>query len=55
VWDDATESLDRTVDAHVKTLRAKMKIVAPTLEPIKTHRGTGYALAEDLPATKPES
>jgi two-component system catabolic regulation response regulator CreB len=55
VWDDATESLDRTVDAHVKTLRAKMKGVAPTLEPIKTHRGTGYALAEDLPATKPES
>ncbi|NKI95681.1 two-component system response regulator CreB [Rhizobacter sp. SG703] len=55
VWDDATESLDRTVDAHVKTLRAKMKLVAPTLEPIKTHRGTGYALAEDLPAGKPES
>jgi two-component system, OmpR family, catabolic regulation response regulator CreB len=55
VWDDATESLDRTVDAHVKTLRAKMKLVAPGLEPIKTHRGTGYALAEDLPATRPES
>jgi two-component system catabolic regulation response regulator CreB len=53
VWDDATESLDRTVDAHVKTLRAKMKTVAPTLEPIRTHRGTGYALAEDLPATLP--
>ena len=53
VWDDATESLDRTVDAHVKTLRAKMKSVAPTLEPIRTHRGTGYALAEDLPVTPP--
>ncbi len=50
VWDDATESLDRTVDAHVKTLRAKMKLVAPRLEPIRTHRGSGYALAEDLPA-----
>ena len=50
VWDDATESLDRTVDAHVKTLRAKMKLIAPQLEPIRTHRGTGYALAEDLPA-----
>ncbi len=44
VWDDATESLDRTVDAHVKTLRAKLKLVAPQLEPIRTHRGTGYAL-----------
>jgi len=51
VWDDPGESLDRTVDAHVKTLRAKMKLVAPTLDPIRTHRGTGYALAEDLPPT----
>ncbi|MBC7956659.1 MAG: two-component system response regulator CreB [Cytophagales bacterium] len=53
VWDDSTESLDRTVDAHVKTLRAKMKAVAPTLEPIRTHRGSGYALAEDLPSSLP--
>ena len=51
VWDDPGESLDRTVDAHVKTLRAKMKLVAPQLDPIRTHRGTGYALAEDLPPT----
>jgi two-component system catabolic regulation response regulator CreB len=49
VWDDHAESLDRTVDAHVKTLRAKMKLIAPSLDPIRTHRGTGYALAEDLP------
>jgi two-component system catabolic regulation response regulator CreB len=53
VWDDSSESLDRTVDAHVKTLRAKMKLVAPTLEPIRTHRGSGYALAEDLPSSLP--
>jgi two-component system catabolic regulation response regulator CreB len=51
VWDEHADSLDRTVDAHVKTLRAKMKVVAPSLDPIRTHRGTGYALAEDLPAT----
>jgi two-component system catabolic regulation response regulator CreB len=51
VWDNTSESLDRTVDAHVKTLRAKLKAVAPALEPIRTHRGVGYALAEDLPAT----
>lgn len=49
VWGDATQSLDRTVDAHVKTLRAKLKVVAPALDPIRTHRGVGYALAEDLP------
>ena len=53
VWDDASESLDRTVDAHVKTVRAKLKAVAPTLEPIRTHRGVGYALAEDLPPRLP--
>jgi two-component system, OmpR family, catabolic regulation response regulator CreB len=50
VWDDPGESLDRTVDAHVKTLRAKLKAVAPALDPIRTLRGTGYAWAEDLPA-----
>ncbi len=50
VWDDGADSFDRTVDAHVKTLRAKLRAVAPSLEPIRTHRGTGYALAEDLPA-----
>ena len=51
VWGDDTESMDRTVDAHVKTVRAKMKSVAPALEPIRTLRGSGYALAEDLPSS----
>lgn len=50
VWGDDTESLDRTVDAHVKTLRAKLKAVAPSVEAIVTHRGSGYAWADDLPA-----
>lgn len=50
VWGDSTESIDRTVDAHVKTLRAKLKLIAPGLEPILTHRGAGYALAENLTA-----
>ena len=48
VWGDATDSIDRTVDAHIKTLRAKLKVVAPDLDPIRTHRGSGYALADDL-------
>jgi two-component system, OmpR family, catabolic regulation response regulator CreB len=51
VWDDHAESLDRTVDAHVKTLRAKLKAIAPNVDAIVTHRGTGYALAEDLPVS----
>ena len=49
VWEDGSGSLDRTVDAHIKTLRAKLKTVAPQTEPIRTSRGSGYALAEDLP------
>jgi two-component system catabolic regulation response regulator CreB len=28
-----------------------MKAIAPDEEPIRTHRGSGYSLAEDLPAT----
>ncbi len=51
VWGDANDSFDRTVDAHIKTLRAKLKTVAPGLEPIRTLRGTGYALNEDLPSS----
>jgi two-component system, OmpR family, catabolic regulation response regulator CreB len=51
VWDDPGESLDRTVDAHIKTLRAKLKAIAPGVEPIRTLRGTGYALSEDMPDT----
>jgi len=49
VWGDDSESMDRTVDAHVKTLRAKMKAIAPGIDPIRTLRGSGYALAEDMP------
>ena len=49
VWDEGSESFDRTVDAHIKTLRAKLKTVAPEVDAIRTLRGTGYALQEDLP------
>lgn len=51
VWDDAAQSLDRTVDAHIKTLRAKLKAIGPEVEPIRTLRGIGYALHENLPAS----
>ncbi|MGH7945988.1 MAG: two-component system response regulator CreB [Opitutaceae bacterium] len=43
-WEDPGASLDRTVDAHVKTLRAKIRAVAPDVDPIQTHRGLGYSL-----------
>jgi two-component system, OmpR family, catabolic regulation response regulator CreB len=48
VWDDPAASFDRTVDAHVKQLRAKLRSVDATLDPIQTHRGLGYSLRDDL-------
>jgi two-component system catabolic regulation response regulator CreB len=45
-WDDPGAALDRTVDAHIKTLRAKLRTVAPDADPIVTHRGLGYSLRE---------
>ena len=33
----------RTVDTHIKTLRAKLKMVREDLDPIVTHRGMGYS------------
>ena len=47
VWDDPGASFDRTVDAHVKTLRAKLRAVDPEDDPIRTLRGIGYALREE--------
>jgi two-component system catabolic regulation response regulator CreB len=44
VWGLHSEATDRTVDTHVKTLRAKLRECRPDLEPIATHRGLGYAL-----------
>lgn len=36
-------SQERTVDTHVKSLRAKIRDIAPDLDPIQTHRGLGYS------------
>jgi two-component system catabolic regulation response regulator CreB len=46
-WDDPASAFDRTVDAHVKALRAKLREAAPDEDPIVTHRGLGYSLRED--------
>lgn len=34
---------ERNIDGHIKTLRAKLREVAPNVEPIVTHRGFGYS------------
>lgn len=46
VWGPLADAGDRTVDTHVKTLRAKLREVRPEVDPIVTHRGLGYGLAE---------
>jgi two-component system catabolic regulation response regulator CreB len=53
VWEDPGASLDRTVDAHIKMLRAKLRAVAgddattdEAADRIQTHRGLGYSLRE---------
>ncbi|MDZ5633167.1 two-component system response regulator CreB [Janthinobacterium sp. GMG1] len=45
VWSGAPDTLERTVDAHVKSLRAKLRAVDAQVDPIHTHRGLGYSLA----------
>ncbi len=44
VWEEPEMSLERTVDTHVKTIRAKLKAAHPESDPIVTHRGIGYSI-----------
>jgi two-component system catabolic regulation response regulator CreB len=47
-WDYPDVSMDRTVDAHIKQLRAKLRAVAPNNEVILTRRGMGYSLKDSM-------
>ncbi len=44
VWGSGSARMDRTVDTHIKTLRAKLQEVAPGHDYIATHRGMGYSI-----------
>ena len=44
VWAQAENTLERTVDAHIKTVRAKLRKIDAINEAIVTHRGMGYSL-----------
>lgn len=47
-WEDPGSAMDRTVDAHIKSLRAKLRELTPTGDdPIETRRGLGYTLSPD--------
>ena len=45
-WDAPESSMDRTVDAHIKSIRAKIRAIDAAADPIQTHRGLGYSLKE---------
>ena len=49
VWQTAEDSMERTVDTHIKTLRRKLRETIstqqlPDTELIVTHRSMGYSL-----------
>jgi two-component system, OmpR family, catabolic regulation response regulator CreB len=48
VWMEPDDSFERTIDAHIKSIRSKMKAVRDDIDPIETHRGVGYSLREEL-------
>ena len=43
-WEAPDHRLDRTIDSHIKSLRAKLRAIDATVDPIHTHRGMGYSL-----------
>jgi two-component system catabolic regulation response regulator CreB len=40
-WEEPEASMERTVDAHIKSLRSKLRQVRPEVDAIRTHRGFG--------------
>ncbi len=44
LWVNAEDTFERTVDAHIKTLRAKLRLLDTANTLIVTHRGMGYSL-----------
>jgi two-component system catabolic regulation response regulator CreB len=47
VWEQPGTSIERSVDAHIKNLRSKLRAIRPDRDPIVTHRGVGYSMKED--------
>ena len=47
VWEEPEASMERTVDSHIKALRARIREVRADADPIQTHRGMGYSFSEE--------
>lgn len=39
----AEAGYERNIDSHIKSLRSKLRLIAPQAEAIQTHRGLGYS------------
>lgn len=49
-WEDPGSAMDRTIDAHIKSLRAKLREISPAAaEALQTRRGLGYVLQLSSP------
>jgi two-component system catabolic regulation response regulator CreB len=46
-WEEPDASMERTVDTHIKSVRAKLRAVRADADPIVTHRGIGYSLRDE--------
>ena len=46
VWDAPEHRLDRTVDAHIKNIRNKLRKIDSQSDPIQTKRGVGYFFSD---------
>ena len=44
----ADAGYDRSIDGHIKTLRAKLRAVNTEADPIKTQRGFGYSYQPEI-------
>lgn len=44
VWPDPSASFERSVDTHIKALRAKLRAIDSSGDQIRTHRGLGYSI-----------
>jgi len=45
IWDANHPSEERTIDTHIKSLRAKLKAIDASADQINTHRGIGYSIS----------
>lgn len=48
-WDDPEMTSERTVDVHIRSIRAKLRAAGADPACIETHRGFGYSFKASLP------